>query len=70
MTHIPSPVTEQVMGRKPLGVRETKVRLPIGLPERIDALEGPNRRAEFIREAVEREVERREKEQKKSGAKL
>jgi len=36
------------------------VRLPDGLAERIDAIAGKNRRAEFIREAIEREVKRRE----------
>jgi predicted DNA-binding protein len=49
------------MGRPKLGVKPTLVRLPDGVAERIDALAGPNRRAEFIREAVERELIRREK---------
>lgn len=49
------------MGRPPLNVVETKVRLPLGTGERIDALAGKNRRAEFIREAVEAELRRREK---------
>ncbi|MCC4252782.1 hypothetical protein LL251_10195 [Sphingobium naphthae] len=53
------------MGRPPLGVKTTVVRLPEGLAERIDALLGPNRRAVFIREVVEREVERLEREQPK-----
>jgi len=48
------------MGRPPLGVKTTVVRLPEGLAERIDSLVGPNRRAAFIREVVEREVESRE----------
>lgn len=51
-----------VMGRPPLGVKTTVVRLPDGLAERIDDLIGPNRRAKFIREVVEREVERLEGE--------
>lgn len=38
------------------------VRLREGIPERIDALVGKQKRAEFIREAVERELERRERE--------
>jgi predicted DNA-binding protein len=50
------------MGRPPLGVKTTVVRLPEGLAERIDDLIGPNRRAKFIREIVEREVERLESE--------
>jgi metal-responsive CopG/Arc/MetJ family transcriptional regulator len=35
--------------------------LPDGFAERIDAIAGKNRRAEFIREAVERELKRRER---------
>jgi metal-responsive CopG/Arc/MetJ family transcriptional regulator len=50
------------MGRPPLGVKTTVVRLPDGMAERIDDLIGPNRRAKFIREVVEREVDRLEKE--------
>ena len=51
------------MGRLPLGVKTTVIRLPEGLAERIDDLIGPNRRAKFIREIVEREVEKLESEQ-------
>ncbi|WP_169801044.1 hypothetical protein [Novosphingobium naphthalenivorans] len=43
-------------------MKTTVVRLPEGLAERIDRLMGPNRRAKFIREVVEREVERLESE--------
>lgn len=50
------------MGRPPLRVKTTVVRLPEGLAERIDRLLGPHRRAKFIREVVEREVERLESE--------
>lgn len=50
------------MGRPPLGVKTTVVRLPNGLAERIDDLIGPNRRAQFIRNLVEKEVERLESE--------
>ncbi|WP_197030341.1 hypothetical protein [Phyllobacterium sp. UNC302MFCol5.2] len=49
------------MGRPPLKVTLVHVRLPIGTPERIDAVAGKNRRAEFIREAVEKELKLREK---------
>ena len=49
------------MGRPPLGIISTTVRLPKAVLERIDALRGPNRRAEFIREAVERELKRHER---------
>ena len=47
-------------GRPSLGVKPTLVRLPDGVPERIDAVAGKNRRAEFIREATVTELERRE----------
>lgn len=57
------------MGRPPLGVKTTVVRLPEGLAERIDHLIGPNRRAKFIREIVEREVARLESERKGIGPK-
>lgn len=50
------------MGRPQLGVKPTLVRLPDGVAERIDALAGPGRRAAFIREAVELELERRERD--------
>lgn len=49
------------MGRPPLNVKPVLVRLPDGTPERIDAIAGKNKRAEFIREAVEAELKRREK---------
>lgn len=60
LTIIPGTVMGSKMGRPPLNVVETKVRLPKGAAERIDALMGPNKRAEFIREAVETELRRRE----------
>lgn len=50
------------MGRPPLGVKSTVIRLPEGLGERIDRLVGRKRRAVFIRELVEREVERLERQ--------
>lgn len=49
------------MGRPSLNVRPVVVRLPEGIAERIDAVAGKNRRGEFIREAVERELRRRER---------
>jgi predicted DNA-binding protein len=49
------------MGRPPLNLIETKVRLRDDQPKRIDALVGANRMATFIREAIDRELERREK---------
>lgn len=49
------------MGRPPLQVKPTVVRLPIEDIERIEVLVGKNRMAQFIREAIERELKRREK---------
>jgi hypothetical protein len=49
------------MGRPPLGIISTTVRLPKSVLERIDSLRGPNRRAEFIREAVEEQLRAEEK---------
>lgn len=54
--------TPRRMGRPPLNVKPTLVRLPNGVAERIDMLVGANKRAEFIREAVERELRRRERQ--------
>lgn len=48
------------MGRPPLNVKETKVRLTLETRARIEALVGPNRMAAFIREAIEAELQRRE----------
>ena len=62
-------VTTRRMGRPSLKVTPVLVRLPEGMPERIDAIAGKNKRAEFIREAVEKEVKRREREASKDGAK-
>lgn len=44
------------MGRPPLGIISTTVRLPKAILERIDALMGPNRRAQYIRQAVEKQL--------------
>lgn len=49
------------MGRPPIG-KFTAVRLPDETLARIDALVAKGKRANFIREAVERELERRERE--------
>lgn len=53
---------EPSMGRPPLNVKSTNIRLPEGLGERIDKLVGRQRRAAFIREVLEREVARLEHE--------
>ena len=49
------------MGRPSLGVKFTAIRLSPEVLARIDALAGVGKRSEFIREAVERELERRGK---------
>jgi len=55
------------MGRPPLKVKPILVRLPEGMPERIDALVGKNKRAEFIRQAVEAELSKREEDKSNSA---
>lgn len=55
------------MGRPPLKVKSTVVRLPEGMGKRIDNLVGKQRRAAFIRDVVEREVERLEQKQREMG---
>ena len=53
------------MGRPPLNLRQTLVRLPKDAAPRIDAVAGKKNRAKFIREAVMRELQRLEKNAKK-----
>lgn len=50
------------MGRPPLGNKPTQIRLPEEIRERIRDLVGEKGMAQFIREAVERELKRREKQ--------
>lgn len=54
------------MGRPPLGIKPTQVRLSPEAMARIDALVGSSKRAQFIREAVDAELARREAERPKS----
>lgn len=49
------------MGRPALNVEETKVRLTAGAKQRIIALVGKNRMAEFIRAAILEKLERDER---------
>lgn len=44
-----------------MNVKPTVVRLKEETRERIKAIVGPNRMAEFIRESIENELQRREK---------
>jgi hypothetical protein len=55
------------MGRPPLGVKPTMVRLTEDVRRRIVALVGDHRMAAFIREAVDAELTRREKASRKSS---
>ena len=64
LTNFPGTDTSRRMGRPALGVKETKVRLTDEQRGRIEALVGKNRMAEFIREAIERELKRRERAEK------
>lgn len=65
MTNFPGTDSKARMGRPPLNVKETKVRLTLETRDRIEAIVGPNRMAAFIREAVENELARREAEKKR-----
>lgn len=62
MTDFPISVTAKPMGRPPLNVKPTVVRLSEEALDRIEKVAGPNQRAAFIREAVENELKRREAE--------
>lgn len=70
LTDFPIPDIGRRMGRPPLkkDVRtiQTMVRMPLETQLRIKALVGDNRMATFIREAIEIELERREREAAKS----
>ena len=54
------------MGRPPVGLEMTTIRLPKRIGGRIDAvLQGKEKRSDLIRSAIERELQRREAEKKK-----
>lgn len=50
------------MGRSELGVKGVYCWLGVDQPNRIDALVGKQKRSEFIREAIDREIKRRERQ--------
>lgn len=60
MADIPVSGSPVRMGRPPLGNKPTQVRIPDEAMARIDALYGRNRRAVFIREAIEEKLKRAE----------
>lgn len=55
-----APDSDGAMGRPPLGMKPTTIRLSADTIRRIEALVGNRRLASFIREAVENELQRRE----------
>lgn len=63
MTDLQISDSQRRMGRPPLNTKsdtkQTPVRLTAEMRAQIAALVGPNRMAEFIREAIEREIKRR-----------
>jgi hypothetical protein len=54
------PDSDRAMGRPPLGMKPTTIRLSTDTIHRIESLVGNRRIALFIREAVENELHRRE----------
>lgn len=60
MTDFPISDSGNRMGRPPLNVKPTLVRLTQEALDRIEKVAGPNQRAAFIREAVENELAARE----------
>ncbi|CAH1661914.1 hypothetical protein CHELA1G11_12005 [Hyphomicrobiales bacterium] len=73
LTRFPIPDIPRRMGRPPLkkdaDTWATHIRLTADLRSRIEALVGPKRMAAFIRDAVEKELKRREQEAKPPRAK-
>ena len=71
LTQLPITDTAPRMGRPPLNrdsdTKMTGVRLTVEVRRRIEALVGPNRMAAFIREAIDAELERRERDTGLSG---
>lgn len=59
--------SEGAMGRPPLGMKPTTIRLSTETISRIEALVGNRRLALFIREAVENELQRRENPEPPKG---
>lgn len=62
MTDFPISDSAGRMGRPPMNVKPTLVRLTQEALDRIEKVAGPNQRAAFIREAVDNELDRREAE--------
>ncbi len=66
LTTFPQSDMSRRMGRPPLNTKSdtkpTMVRLTDDVRQRIEAVAGPNRMAVFIREAIEAELKRRERQ--------
>lgn len=62
LTNFSIPSTSSRMGRPPLGNKPTQVRLSEEVREEIRELVGEKGMAQFIREAVDRELKRRKKQ--------
>ena len=59
-------VMRKSMGRPPLGLVMTTIRLPKRIGSRIDAvLQGKEKRSDLIRAAIEQELQRREADLKR-----
>lgn len=56
--------THDPMGRPPLGMKPTTIRLPVETIRRIEALVGNRQLAVFIRDAIDNELQRRESDEK------
>lgn len=64
MTDFPAPVSPGRMGRPPLNVRSTNVRLTNEVKDRIRAQVGDQGMAQFIREAIEEKLAKAEQASK------
>jgi hypothetical protein len=61
---VPLADRDRAMGRPPLGMKPTTIRLPVETIQRIEALVGNRRLAVFIRDAIDNELQRRENPEK------
>lgn len=57
------PVNSPRMGRPPLGVKATTIRVGVETLKRIERIVGPNRFASFVRTAIEEKLERMERDE-------
>ncbi len=64
MTHFTAPVSSGRMGRPPLNVRSTNVRITNEVKDRIRAQVGDKGMAQFIREAIEEKLAKLEQDGK------